>query len=63
VAVWDAISNRGRRSTKVAVEMEVEVLMKMETETETQTETEVVAESLAEALDELHPPTLEEQQQ
>jgi hypothetical protein len=31
------MSNRGRRSTKEAVEMEIEVLMKMETETEMQT--------------------------
>lgn len=51
------MSNRGRSGTKEAVEMEVEVLMKMEMETE------MVVESLAEALDELHPPTLEQQQQ
>jgi len=37
VAGWNAMSNRGGRSTKEAVEMEIEVLMKMETETETQT--------------------------
>lgn len=48
------MSNRGRSGTKEAVEMEVEVLMKMEMETE------MVVESLAEALDELHPPTLEQ---
>lgn len=51
------MSNRGRSGTKEAVEMEVEVLMKMEMETE------MVVESLAETLDELHPPTLEQQQQ